>query len=71
VDINLLTGAVLDACIKIHTTIGPGCFERVYQEAIYYEITKRNISIERQILMPITYETLFIEDAYRIDLLVE
>ena len=70
-DINLLTGIVLDACIKIHTTISPGCFERVYEEALYYEITKRGISIERQVLMPITYETLFIEDAYRIDLLVE
>jgi hypothetical protein len=32
VDINLLTGTVLDACIKIHTTMGPGCFERVYEE---------------------------------------
>ena len=70
-DINLLTGTVLDACIKIHTTIGPGCFERVYEEALYYEMTKRGISIERQVLMPITYETLFIEDAYRIDLLLE
>ena len=34
-------------------------------------MTKRGISIERQVLMPITYETLLIEDAYRIDLLLE
>jgi hypothetical protein len=26
-DINSLTGVVLDSCIKIHTVIGPGCFE--------------------------------------------
>jgi GxxExxY protein len=70
-DINILTGTVLDACIKIHTTIGPGCFERVYEEALYYELIKRNTLVERQILMPVIYEQLHVEDAYRLDLLVE
>ncbi|MBI5858112.1 MAG: GxxExxY protein [Sphingobacteriales bacterium] len=70
-EINVLTGIVLDACIKIHTTIGPGCFEKVYEEALYYELATKNIFTERQILMPISYEQLFIEDAYRIDLVAE
>lgn len=70
-EINTLTGTVLDACIKIHTAIGPGCFEKVYEEALYYELTKRNVNTERQILMPIKYEQLSIEDAYRIDLIAE
>ncbi len=70
-EMNSLTGIVLDACIKIHTTIGPGCFERVYEEALYYELIKRNIFTERQILMPISYVQLLIEDAYRIDLIAE
>lgn len=70
-EMNTLTGIVLDTCIKIHTAIGPGCFERVYEEALYYELVKRNIFTERQVLMPISYETLFIEDAYRVALLVE
>lgn len=70
-DINEVTGIVLDACIKIHTTIGPGCFEKVYEEALYYELTKRNLHIQRQVLLPIEYEDVYIEDAYKIDLLVE
>ena len=70
-EINSLTGIILDLCIKIHTTIGPGCFERVYEEVLYYELVKRNILIERQLLMPISYDQLKIQDAYRIDLLVE
>ena len=70
-EINTLTGIVLDACIKIHTTIGPGCFEKVYEEALYYELANRNIYTERQVLMPISYEQLYIEDAYRMDLIVE
>ena len=70
-DINSLTGTILDVCIKIHTKIGPGCFERVYEEVLYYELVKKNILIERQLLMPIVYDQLNIHDAYRMDLLAE
>jgi len=70
-EVNELTGIVLDACIKIHTDIGPGCFEKVYEETLYYELFKRNVQAERQLLMPIAYEELLINDAYRVDLLVE
>jgi len=70
-EINQLTGIVLDACIKIHTEIGPGCFEKVYEETLYYELFRRNIQAERQLLMPIAYGELLINDAYRVDLLVE
>ena len=70
-DINELTGIVVDVCIKIHSKIGPGCFERVYEELLYYELTKRGIGVKRQILLPIDYEELHIERAYKLDLLVE
>ncbi|RYZ26256.1 MAG: GxxExxY protein [Chitinophagaceae bacterium] len=70
-DINDVTGIVLDASIKIHTTIGPGCFERVYEEAFYYELTKRNLHVQRQVLLPLEYEEIYIEDVYKLDLLVE
>ena len=70
-DINSLTGTVLDVCIKIHSRIGPGCFERVYEEVLYYELVKKNILIERQLLMPLVYDQLNVQDAYRMDLLAE
>jgi GxxExxY protein len=70
-DINELTGIVVDACIKIHSKIGPGCFEKVYEELLYYELSKRGIMVKRQILLPIDYEELHIEKAYKLDMLVE
>lgn len=70
-DINVLTGIVIDSCIRIHTAIGPGCFERVYEETLYYELYKRKLFVERQVTMPIIYEELKIIDAYKIDLIVE
>jgi len=47
------------------------CFERVYEEILYYELTKLGIKVERQLLLPIEYDELFIKDAYKIDLLIE
>jgi GxxExxY protein len=70
-DINILTSIVIEVCIKIHSKIGPGCFERVYEEILYYELTKRGLKVERQVLLPIVYEELKIENAYKLDLLVE
>ena len=43
--INELTGIVVDLCIKIHSRVGPGCFERVYEEILYYELTKLGIKV--------------------------
>jgi hypothetical protein len=36
-DIDNLTGSIVDACIKIHSTVRPGCFEKVYEEILYFE----------------------------------
>lgn len=70
-NINKLTGIVVDLCIKIHSRIGPGCFERVYEEILYFELAKLGINVQRQLLLPIQYDELYIRDAYKIDLLVE
>ncbi len=70
-DIDKLTGIVVDICIRIHSKIGPGCFERVYEELLYYELTKLGLKVQRQLLLPIQYEELNIENAYKLDLLVE
>ena len=70
-EINALTRKVVDLCIKIHNNIGPGCFERVYAEILYYELCKLGLNVQRQLLFPIAYEELLVENAYKLDLLVE
>jgi len=69
--INELTGIVVGLCIKIHSKIGPGCFEFVYEELLYYELNKLGFKVDRQLLLPIEYEELTVEKAYKLDLLVE
>jgi GxxExxY protein len=70
-EINKLTGIIVDLCIKIHTRVGPGCFERVYEEIFNYELCRLGLHVRRQLLVPIQYDELFIENAYKLDLLVE
>jgi GxxExxY protein len=69
--INELTEIVISRCIKIHSKVGPGCFESVYEELLYYELCKMGLQVERQILMPVEYEELYIKKAYKLDLLIE
>ena len=69
--INELTELVIGLCIKIHSRVGPDCYERVYEEILYYELTMLGLFVKRQLLLPIEYEELHIKDAYKIDLLVE
>lgn len=69
--IDNLTNHVINLCIKIHSRIGPGCFEKVYEEILFYELIKTEIKVERQLLLPINYEELNIKRAYKLDLLVD
>ena len=45
--------------------------EKVYEEILYYELSKLGFKVQRQVLLPVEYEELRIENAYKLDLLVE
>jgi GxxExxY protein len=68
---NDLTGLVIKLCIDIHKKIGPGCYERVYEEILYFELIKMGLNVQRQVLMPIAWEELEIPNAFKLDLLVD
>ncbi len=61
---------IVDAAIKIHRHLGPGLLESVYEQFLAHELTLRGYKAQRQVPVPISYEGLFVEVAYRIDLLV-
>ncbi len=69
--IDELTNLVINLCIKIHSRIGPGCFEKVYEEILYYELAQANVKVERQLLLPVEYEELHLKNAYKLDLLID
>ncbi|MGJ8723575.1 MAG: GxxExxY protein [Roseibacillus sp.] len=69
-EINELSHAVIGAAIEVHRILGPGLLEASYQKALAHELQLQGLSCETEVLLPLSYKGLEIENAYRIDILV-
>jgi GxxExxY protein len=69
--INDVTGQVVDAAIKVHSTLGPGLLESAYQACLAYELRKRGFKVLTEVALPVVYDGLRIDLGYRVDLIVE
>jgi GxxExxY protein len=67
---NDIARAIVDAVFKIHTTLGPGLLESVYEAVLAYELEKRGLHVERQKPIPVVYETVHLEEGFRADFIV-
>jgi len=67
---NEIAKKVLDAAFVVHTKLGSGLLESVYEVVLAHELRKAGILVERQKPMPITYDGILFEEGYRTDLLV-
>lgn len=70
-DINDVSGEVVDAAIKVHSVLGPGLLERAYQVCLAHELGKRGVRVRSELTMPVLYDGVELDAAFRIDLLVE
>ena len=68
---NEISKVILDCAFKVHTALGPGLLEKVYQECLAYELRKVGLKVESEKSMPLIYEEVKFDCGYRIDLLVE
>jgi GxxExxY protein len=67
---NQLTEQIIGAAIEVHRELGPGLLESAYQRALAHELSLRRVDFEEQVLCPVRYKDLLIDDAYRLDFLV-
>ncbi len=68
---NEVARLIVDAAYKVHTTLGPGLLESVYEEVLAYELRKRDLKVLRQEPIPLVYESVQLELAFVADLIVE
>lgn len=61
----------MDCFYCIHTTLGAGLFESVYEEVLCYELTKRGLGFQRQCPIPVYYDEVKLDVGFRADLIVE
>ncbi|QDP84704.1 GxxExxY protein [Chryseobacterium sp. SNU WT5] len=68
---NEISKIVFESGLKIHRKLGIGLYEAVYEECLVYELKRNGLKVENQKDIPVEYEGLLIEKAFRVDLLIE
>ncbi len=66
-----LTETIIRCAITVHTELGPGLLEALYEEALSFELQEAGLLFQRQVEMPVYYKGIPLNGCYRADLVVE
>lgn len=66
-----LSGIIIGCAMRVHTALGPGLLESAYEQCLDYELKKKGFNVGKQIPIPLVYEKVELNCAYRLDLIVE
>ncbi|SDG63260.1 GxxExxY protein [Psychroflexus sediminis] len=69
-DENQLSKIIVNTAYQIHTQLGPGLLESVYEEIMYFELRKLNLNVGRQKPIPVIWDDLRMQLSFRADLIV-
>lgn len=70
-DIEEVATHIVDAAIKVHRALGPGLLESAYQHCHVYELRKRGLKVDIEVILPIMYDGQQIDAGFRLDEFVE
>ena len=70
-EVNEVSGQIVDAAMKVHSALGPGLLESAYEACLVFELHRRGLKAVSQLELPVVYESVKIDAGYRIDILVE
>lgn len=68
---NEISGVIVDVAYKVHNTLEPGSLESVYETVMDVELRRRKLEVRRQVIIPIIYDGVVLEEGFRADLIVE
>ncbi len=63
-NLNQISGQIIDGAMKVHTILGPGLLESTYEACITHELRKRGLSVESQVSLPVTYDGVQIDAGF-------
>jgi len=69
-ELNEISGVVVDRAMKIHQSLGPGLLESVYQRVLAYELRKAGLAVETEVPIPVEWDGHIIDESFRADLIV-
>jgi GxxExxY protein len=71
VETDRIAKEIVDSAFAVHSALGPGLLESVYEICLVHELTKRGLNVQRQVTLPIIYDGLKLDAGLRLDLLVQ
>jgi GxxExxY protein len=69
-DLEALVTVVIDMGLRLHQDLGPGLLESAYEMILFEKLRQRGIEVARQLPININYDSILIENAFKIDLLI-
>lgn len=66
-----MASKIVDAAFAVHSALGPGLLESVYEVCLVHELKKRGVKVERQVLLPVIYDNVRLDAGLRLDLVVD
>jgi GxxExxY protein len=70
-DLESLARIAVDCGFKLHETLGPGLLESVYEACLCHSLAKRGLFTERQVAVPVRFDSIVLDEGFRVDILVE
>ena len=70
-DLDDITGAIIEAALRIHRDLGPGLLESVYEAILARALERRGYRVERQKVIRFEYQGMVFEEGFRVDLVVD
>jgi GxxExxY protein len=68
---NEISYKVRGAIFKVYNTLSPGLLESIYESALYYQLQKDNLKVQKQREIPVKYDDTYLDITFKLDLLVE
>ena len=68
---EVVAAKIVDAAYTVHKALGPGLLEKIYEVCFCHELTKRNLSYQRQVDIPVEYDGITFDEGLRLDVIVE
>jgi GxxExxY protein len=70
-EVERIGKVVLDSAFRVHTALGPGLLESVYEACLAYEIRESGLRVETQVAVPVEYKSITLQEGLRLDMLVD
>lgn len=70
-ELNVVSGHVVDSALRVHSELGPGLLESTYKVCMIQELQKRGLLVRSEVEQPVHYDGIVIDVGYRLDLFVQ